>query len=177
MINLFPEPKMLREQDGYTKAFQALAIDFGNLSEAEKSDLLEIAQMRFWNCKDVKIFADISNQECITINSIQSLSGIETSNRDLFIKQGYSLKIEKDRIILRYQEKSGFIYAITTIKQLLIKREEMYLLPLCEITDWPSIEHRAVAPTFSWYAGYGRLGFDMQPVSYTHLTLPTIYPA
>jgi hypothetical protein len=162
MINLFPEPKTLREQDGYTKAFHALAIDFGNLSEAEKSDLLEIAQMRFWNCKDVKIFADTSNEESITINSIQSLSGIKASNRDLFIKQGYFLKIEKNRIVLRYQEKSGFIYAITTIKQLLIKKDEMYLLPLCEITDWPSIEHRAVAPTFSWYAGYGRLGFDMQ---------------
>ncbi len=38
----------------------------------------------------------------------------------------------------------------------------MFKLPLCDITDYPSVETRAVAPTFSWYSGYGRLGFDMQ---------------
>ncbi|HHU53974.1 MAG TPA: hypothetical protein GXZ43_07885 [Clostridiaceae bacterium] len=37
-----------------------------------------------------------------------------------------------------------------------------YVLPACEIIDYPSVEVRAVAPTFSWYSGYGRLGFDMQ---------------
>jgi len=38
----------------------------------------------------------------------------------------------------------------------------VYTLPSCEIVDYPSVEVRAVAPTFSWYSGYGRLGFDMQ---------------
>ncbi|HZJ68617.1 MAG TPA: glycoside hydrolase family 20 zincin-like fold domain-containing protein [Candidatus Eisenbacteria bacterium] len=37
-----------------------------------------------------------------------------------------------------------------------------YELPACQIIDYPSVETRAVAPTFSWYSGYGRLGFDMQ---------------
>ncbi len=165
MINLFPEPKIARELEGYTRPFGGLAIDFGDLPEAEKADLLDIARMRFWNRRDLRISADAAGAPengCLRLTSVPDLSGIEAENRDLFIKQGYYLKIEEGRILLKYQGKSGFIYAITTLKQLLVRQEGKFILPRCEITDWPSVEHRAVAPTFSWYAGYGRLGFDMQ---------------
>jgi len=162
VINLFPEPKIVREYEGTTKPFRGLAIDFCDLTEAEKADLLEIARMRFWNRKDLRISADNPEQSCLKIICIRDLSGIEAERRDLFLKQGYFLHIEEDRIILKYQEKLGFIYAITTIKQLMTRKDGAFILPRCKITDWPSVEHRAVAPTFSWYAGYGRLGFDMQ---------------
>lgn len=165
MINLFPEPKVARELEGRTRPFGGLAIDFGDLPEAEKADLLDIARMRFWNRRDLRISADAAGapeSDSLRLTSVPDLSGIEAENRDLFIKQGYYLKIEGGRILLKYQGKSGFIYAITTLKQLLVRQEGKFILPRCEITDWPSVEHRAVAPTFSWYAGYGRLGFDMQ---------------
>jgi hypothetical protein len=165
MINLFPEPKVARELEGRTRPFGGLAIDFGDLPEAEKADLLDIARMRFWNRRDLRISADAAGapeSDSLRLTSVPDLSGIEAENRDLFIKQGYYLKIEEGRILLKYQGKSGFIYAITTLKQLLVRQEGKFILPRCEITDWPSVEHRAVAPTFSWYAGYGRLGFDMQ---------------
>ena len=35
-------------------------------------------------------------------------------------------------------------------------------MALCRIEDWPDVEVRAVSNTFTWYAGYGRMGFDMQ---------------
>ena len=162
MINLFPEPKIALEYEGHTQAFSAFAIDFAGLSDAEKSDLLDIARMRFWNRKDLRVLADAPEKDRLAVTSIHDLSDIEAENRDFFIKQGYYLKIEKDHILLKYQEKSGFIYAITTLKQLLVKKDDKYILPCCEIKDWPSVEHRAVAPTLSWYAGYGRIGFDMQ---------------
>ncbi|HWP67686.1 MAG TPA: glycoside hydrolase family 20 zincin-like fold domain-containing protein, partial [Rectinemataceae bacterium] len=102
------------------------------------------------------------SKEAINVTAVRSLAGIDTDNDDLFLKQGYFLKIGGDGIVVRYQEKSGFIYAITTLKQLLERKDDGFTLPFCEITDWPTVEHRAVAPTFSWYAGYGRIGFDMQ---------------
>ena len=162
MINLFPEPKIALEHGGYTRRFNAFTIDFGGMKSSDSSDLLDIARMRFWNRKNIQILSDSTCTDCIKIICVRDLSGIKSDNQELFIKQGYFLKIEKNHILLKYQERSGFIYAITTLKQLLVKKNEGYFLPLCEITDWPSIEHRAVAPTFSWYAGYGRLGFDMQ---------------
>lgn len=51
---------------------------------------------------------------------------------------------------------------MTTLKQLLEKSKDSFVLPICHITDWPSLEVRAIAQTFSWYAGYGRFGFDSQ---------------
>ena len=33
---------------------------------------------------------------------------------------------------------------------------------LCVKYSYPSVPVRAVAPTFSWYAGCGRIGFDSQ---------------
>jgi hypothetical protein len=162
MIHIFPEPKIVRELEGRTEPFSELAIDFGGLPEAEKADLLDIARMRLWNRKDMRVSAGATGENSIRVGSVRDLSGIKAEDRDLFLKQGYCLKIEKNQILLKYQEKSGFIYAITTLKQLLIRENGRSVLPCCEITDWPSVEHRAVAPTFSWYAGYGRLGFDMQ---------------
>ena len=65
-------------------------------------------------------------------------------------------------MILRYENRVGFLNGMTTLKQLLEKSKDSFVLPICHITDWPSLEVRAIAQTFSWYAGYGRFGFDSQ---------------
>ncbi|MFZ4614949.1 MAG: glycoside hydrolase family 20 zincin-like fold domain-containing protein [Rectinemataceae bacterium] len=162
MLKLLPEPKRAKEGIGCTKPFTGISLAFEGLPDRQQEDFLEIAQMRFWNRRDVRISAEGTRTDCIQVAFIQGLAGIDADNTDLFRKQGYQLRIGADRIVVRYEEKAGFINAVTTVKQLLIKKEGGFTLPLCEITDWPSVEHRAVAPTFSWYAGYGRLGFDMQ---------------
>lgn len=162
MLKLLPEPKRVIENNGYTNSFKVISISFDNLSEIEKNDYLEIARLRFWNRKGLPISEHETADDTIKVNVIPSLDGIKTENDSLFLKQGYYLNIKNDNVVLKYQEKAGFVNAITTLKQLLVKDCSGFVLPLCEITDWPTIEHRAVAPTFSWYAGYGRLGFDMQ---------------
>ena len=162
MLKLLPEPKRAKENNGYTISFKNIAIGFDGLSAGEKGEYLEIAGMRFWNRMDLRISAENELEDSIKVIAIRDLAGIDTDNSDLFMKQGYYLDIGNDGIVLKYQKKAGFLYAITTLKQLLVKRDGGFVLPLCEITDWPTVEHRAVAPTFSWYAGYGRIGFDMQ---------------
>ena len=162
MLRLLPEPKRAIENNGYTRSFKALSICFENLTEEEKSQYLEIANLRFWNRKDLPINENDTSEDALKVSVIQNLDGIETENNDLFLKQGYYLKIENNAVVLKYKEKAGFVNGITSLKQLLEKDGNGFILPLCEITDWPTIEHRAVAPTFSWYAGYGRIGFDMQ---------------
>lgn len=162
MIKLLPEPKRVKENEGFTSSFANITMSFDAISDANKSSYIDIAVSRFWNRTDVLISGDTDMADAITVKVISNLDGIETENKDLFIKQGYQLNIEKDDITLRFAEKAGFVNAVTTLKQLLVKREAGYSLPLCIITDWPTVEHRAVAGTFSWYAGYGRMGFDMQ---------------
>jgi Glycosyl hydrolase family 20, domain 2 len=161
MVKLIPEPKRVLENIGCTKVFSSFSLSFPDLSETEKSNYLEIARLRFFNRKDFQVCADGGAND-IAIDVVQNLDGINTENDDLFMKQGYYLRIEKNKVILRHREKAGYIYAITSLKQLLVMKDAGFVLPLCEITDWPSVEHRAIAPTFSWYAGYGRIGFDMQ---------------
>ena len=55
MLRLLPEPKRAIENNGYNRSFKALSICFENLTEEEKSQYLEIANLRFWNRKDLPI--------------------------------------------------------------------------------------------------------------------------
>ncbi len=162
MLKLLPEPKRAVENRGYTTSFRNIGIGLEALPSPEKQEYLEIARMRFWNRKELGIVPEGGSEGCIEATIIPSLANIEADGGDLFLKQGYYLNVDRDAIVLKYQNKAGFINAITTLKQLLKKNGDGFALPLCEITDWPTLEHRAVAPTFSWYAGYGRIGFDMQ---------------
>lgn len=72
-------------------------------------------------------------------------------------------RLERAEAVLRYESSVGFVNGVTSLKLLLKGTEENgFTLPLCHITDYPSIPVRAIAQTFSWYAGYGRFGFDSQ---------------
>jgi len=162
MINLLPEPKYLRDDNGFSKRFSKVCLQ-SNVENIDLDMLHEITKLRFWNYKDIEINkGDCQTEESITLRINADLGGISTENEALFKLQGYHLLIEEDELTLKYENKAGFINGITSIKQLLILDNHTYKLPLCEITDWPSIPVRAIAPTFSWYAGYGRIGFDSQ---------------
>ncbi len=129
----------------------------------DADSLLDIAKLRFWNYKEIDIYNSGCDQKnSIRLNIASGLAGIKSENETLLKSQGYVLLIANDAITLRYENKAGFINGITSIKQLLIKDGDHFKLPCCEITDWPSLPVRAIAPTFSWYAGYGRIGFDCQ---------------
>ncbi len=157
MINLLPEPKRLIDKKSFSKAFKALQI------RTIDTELLEIAKNRFWNYQT--LFVD-EERNSIQIELHPSLEHEESDNPELFLAQGYCLKIEDQKIQVYYEQRAGYINALTSIKMLLQQEGDSYRLPCCEIVDWPSVAVRAVATTFSWYAGYGRIGFDSQLWNY-----------
>lgn len=153
MITLLPEPKYIVDNKKETKSFRKIRID------TTDSDLLTLAVTRFWNYPE--LFDDPGNDE-IVVTLIPSLENKKHSEKPELRSQGYALEIKKEGITLSYEGRAGYINALTSIKMLLRQGKNGYTLPCCEIEDWPSVAVRAVAPTFSWYAGYGRIGFDSQ---------------
>ena len=162
MINLLPEPKWIKETGAYSRYFQGICLmpEQGSL---EDETLLELAILRNWNYKNLNMrLGEPVQPDEIALHIIPSLDQFETENEELFCQQGYALTIQKNEIMLYYAERAGYINALTSLKQLYHSTEEGVCLPQCEIVDYPSLAVRAIAQTFSWYAGYGRLGFDSQ---------------
>jgi len=160
MLKLLPEPKFVKETKENTFTFSSICLQTKGNEKLSLDDLLELSRLRFWNQKNVTIGTQLERAFVVEIRV--SLEMIEVQDRDLFEAQGYFLKITKKKATIHYESRSGFIYAITTLKQILKLNSSGFVLPVCEIIDFPSIPVRAVANTFSWYAGYGRIGFDMQ---------------
>ena len=162
MINLLPEPKQVRDDHTISKNFKK--ISFILSSELKNSDeYLDIAKMRFWNYPEIEICAgNCQEDECFTVYVHNSLPVIDSENEEHFQSQGYQLTITENEAQLHFEQKAGFINSVTSLKILIEAKAGAYSLPCCQITDWPSIPVRAIAPTFSWYAGYGRIGFDSQ---------------
>ena len=157
MIRLLPEPKELIDRGGRTAPFSSLCL------HGADGELLEAASLRFWNYRDLPILGDNGAAEGgLRVEIIASLSDPRHLENPLFLSQGYQLDIREEQATLRYAHKAGYINGLTSLKQLIMERGAGFTLPLCSITDFPSLPVRAVAPTFSWYAGYGRIGFDMQ---------------
>lgn len=157
MIDLLPEPKVVHEDGNKTKKFKNLWLK----SEQEISEeLIALSRERFWNYQEVKI--NETEENILEVMLVDSLDNIDSDQKKLFQEQGYDINISKENVILRYENRVGFLNGMTTLKQLLEKSKDSFVLPICHITDWPSLEVRAIAQTFSWYAGYGRFGFDSQ---------------
>lgn len=157
VIQLLPEPKVVHEAGDKTKKFKNLWLK----SEQGNSDeLIELSRERFWNYQEVKI--NETKENTLEVILVDSLDNIDSDQKKLFQEQGYDINISKENVILRYENRVGFLNGMTTLKQLLEKSKDSFVLPICHITDWPSLEVRAIAQTFSWYAGYGRFGFDSQ---------------
>ena len=161
MINLLPEPKKLEEKGGMSNHFTRI---FLNDEEKKKNleELLDLMQLRFWNYPEIGITAG-KGSDGYVVTICPSLEGITADKPDLLKEQGYDLEIGESEAVLRYESSVGFVNGVTSLKLLLKGTEEDgFTLPLCHITDYPSIPVRAIAQTFSWYAGYGRFGFDSQ---------------
>ena len=161
MIQLLPEPKSVIEYGNYTKKFNGISL-INQDGTSVDSELLELAKMRFWNYKKI-LFNDNNNDDNnIKLIISDSLENYEAENERLFNEQGYVIDIKDNVISISYEKSVGFINAITSVKQLIETRDESYILPELYILDYPSLDVRAIAQTFSWYAGYGRFGFDSQ---------------
>lgn len=159
MIQLLPEPKVVHEYGAVTKRFKHLWLKLED-KETISEEWIELARERFWNYKEIGINKE-KREELVVVLS-PSLEDVEVQDTKLFKEQGYDLEIQKEKVVLRYETKIGFINGLTSLKQMLESQHEAFVLPTCHIIDWPSLEVRAIAQTFSWYAGYGRFGFDSQ---------------
>ncbi len=159
MIQLLPEPKVVQEYGAVTKRFKHLWLKLED-EETISEEWIELARERFWNYKEIGINKEKREELFVVLSP--SLEDVEEQDAKLFKEQGYDLEIQKEKVVLRYETKIGFINGLTSLKQMLERQQEAFVLPTCHITDWPSLEVRAIAQTFSWYAGYGRFGFDSQ---------------
>lgn len=157
MIDLLPEPKVVHEDGNKTKKFKNLWL---KSEQGISEELIALSRERFWNYQKVKI--NETEENILEVMLVDSLDNIDSDQKKLFQEQGYDINISKENVILRYENRVGFLNGMTTLKQLLEKSKDSFVLPICHITDWPSLEVRAIAQTFSWYAGYGRFGFDSQ---------------
>ncbi|GAA4907491.1 hypothetical protein GCM10025789_28730 [Tessaracoccus lubricantis] len=168
MISILPEPKHLIHHDGSTRAFTHLRLTADDVDALTPDEVRDLAVLRFHNYPG--IFADAPDAFPVHVHqgSIED-AAVNLAKPEMFAEQGYVLDIRDDGVRLSAQARDGLINGLTSLKQLLAEREVhgdnppgTLSLPTCLMVDYPSIPVRAVAPTFSWYAGYGRIGFDMQ---------------
>ena len=160
MIQLLPEPKEVREYGSETVPFSGITLKDFNGATID-TELVELAKERFWNYQDININTD-DLENSLTVFLQNSLPILQSDKQELFHDQGYELDIRNDQAVISYETKIGYINAVTSLKRLLDEKNGSYILPTCHITDYPSLPVRAIAQTFAWYAGYGRIGFDSQ---------------
>lgn len=171
MSVLLPEPKHVVETDGHTEPFESLDLDLTADGALREDEMREIARLRMWNCPG--LLADPGDAGALRVEVVPAGDvEVEVDEPELFRTQGYVLDIRADRVVIEYGGRQGYVNAVTSLKNLVLAarlrtgaRPER--LACTRIVDYPAIPVRAVSPTFSWYAGYGRIGFDMQLWGYT----------
>lgn len=161
MIRILPEPKSVQQLAGTTAPLRSLSFTATPIDDVTEREVLAIAAFRFAD------FPELLQGEGGFPVDIQAGDGGTTdpAQPELFLEQGYVLEVAQEGARIWAQRRAGLVNAITTLKVMLEEQEAKgagLRLPLVRIVDHPSIPVRAVAPTFSWYAGYGRMGFDMQ---------------
>jgi hypothetical protein len=162
MHAMLPEPKEFKRGSGKTKAFNRIAIEPKDTS-LSLEEVTELLAMKFWNYPENGVCtSNRADEGCLILVLKKGLDGIECENKDLFLKQGYVLDIAAKGVEIIFEQKDGLMNGLSTLKQLFRNAGDGYSLEEAYIKDWPTIEQRSVSNTFGWYAGYGRLGFDMQ---------------
>lgn len=163
---LLPEPKSVRRDNGHSRPFKTLDFAVQNEGPLTGAEVAELVQLRFWDYPEL-VGAGASDSFPVILHA--GLPEQDVEHPELFSAQGYVLTVRFEKAEIWYDTRDGLVNAVTSVKTLISKESaqsgftaEAYTLPLSEIVDYPSVPARAVAATFSWYAGYGRIGFDMQ---------------
>lgn len=155
---LFPEVKRIRDGKSNTKPFASLVL----LKNADFiPDADQLLKERLWNYPELKDSVPAFPLELRQLEE-ETIAELDSYEKKMIRKQGFRLVISGESAVIECAGNEGFQNCISTLKQLLESNESGYMLPQCEIIDWPEIEHRSISTTFAWYAGYGRYGFDMQ---------------
>lgn len=164
MIDIFPEPKQLRDNEAQTIAIDAFSVNHRDLTDVSAAEAAEIVSDRLAEHPQSG-----DGGFAIQIEELDPQQwDVAASKADLFALQGYVLEISESTAHLHARTRAGLVNGISTLKVLADQarvhhpEKEELRLRQCRVVDYPDVPVRAVAPTFSWYAGYGRMGFDMQ---------------
>lgn len=157
MILTMPEVKEIEAKDNRTAKFDSFII---HAAELDNERLTKLLGYKLWNASD--LLENHRNPMTITVSPLGEVKGKDTSQEAIFRNQGYRLLVTQEEILINCDTEEGFLNGIATLKQIIEKEGDYYTCQEMSITDWPSIWHRSISTTFAWYAGYGRLGFDMQ---------------
>ena len=159
---MLPEPKEYRKRIGKTKAFNRIGVEVKDTT-LSLEEVTELVHMKLWNYPEIKVCPSPKDEDgCLILGLKKGLDGLECENKKLFLRQGYILDIKENGTNIIFDQKKGLINGLSTLTQLFKKTGNDYFMEEAYIKDWPAIEQRSVSNTFGWYAGYGRLGFDMQ---------------
>lgn len=161
MKQIMPIPKSYFLKAGKTKLFNRLLF----LREAEETAVAFKAtiECKMWNYRDIALgFKANEPGEAYVVVLCENAPVPACADTLLYKEQGYSITVDTDACKICYMERAGLVNALSTLKYLFEKEDGGYVMECCEVIDWPSVENRSVSNTFAWYAGYGRLGFDMQ---------------
>lgn len=151
-MKIMPEAKIFADSNTKTKEFDSLRLCGG------PEDIREIIAEKLWDIPDLGI-----DLQCPIELSIERVNQPPANaDEDMYAKQGYSLLVEREQINIEYMSQEGLINAFSTLKQMIEGSLGRYKCHCASVVDWPSIERRSLSVTYAWYAGYGRLGFDMQ---------------
>lgn len=165
MIRILPEPKYVRDDHALTPPLTSLRFAATPIGPVSAAEVAELAGLRFTDYPHL-----VRSDPAGFPVAVTPLDGAELDVADpaLFMAQGYVLEVGAGGAVLQAATRAGLVNGLTTLKALISEHEartggaDGLRVACCRIVDHPSIPVRAVAPTFSWYAGYGRLGFDMQ---------------
>jgi len=160
MKKIMPQPKVINTTRKKTKTFRLLDFENKNL---KLDDWRIIVENKMWNVHGLSITAGAQERTDGYMVAIYGSAEVPPGADDrLFRLQGYTLRVEEKTCELFCFSREGLVYALATIKQMLEGSQEGFYMEQCSVSDWPAVEMRAVSNTFAWYAGYGRMGFDMQ---------------
>lgn len=162
MKKLIPLPKSVKEHKESTAVFKGLHFETNDTNKKD-FDVKELITIKMWNYSNIAISFDNEEDACFYRVILKDKAETpKEADITLYEKQGYTIFADKKHCEICFVNKEGLVNALSTFKQLFEKQDDGYTLVCCEIQDWPTIEQRSVSNTFAWYAGYGRLGFDMQ---------------
>ena len=163
MSKVLPSPRMFERLDEGVTTLTALVFDLtgadlpAELIEQKLAGLQGLQVVFGPEGAPQPAVSVIVRQETAFVERFDLAASLAAFQRD----EAYSIVTGED-VTIRYVAKQGLINALSTLKQLLARRGDAFVLPHVRIADYPNTEVRSVSTTFAWYAGFSRAGFDSQ---------------
>lgn len=140
-LTLLPQPQSITITDGFCKVdhLEGLTISYPKLKNEvtnarnQLNDLFASKSLKWESGDKANIIFEL-----VDANDTHAPDHL----------QGYWLKLEEDRILVKVRSESGLFYAIQTLKQI-FNKEINSKIPQCSILDYPSLDNRGLMDDIS----------------------------